>query len=1235
MCRRCNYTYFYDVRQSCKRESTDGVWMYMPRQNSGIETTSASKTSSDPGSPPDPQGPPSFDGSEAGGREGAESEIATTDPLVDPDASIGRRRRRRRGASNADMGPGSLQSVPKNEPNIEDRLINAIKNAVKPNQSEASWNSRKGPEKGVRFRGGTPPNPPLWKGSSADLRAFARWEKKVQVWMLQMKSYATDEDTALAFFTSLSGEAELEVEHLDLSQVQAKNGVQYVLDALREPLQQKQLFQKRRLLNEFESVARNNGESIRGYINRYNRVVRDLEAIGITTTGMYDSESRGYRLLERSRLAPDLQRLVLIAAGNSLQYEKITDALLLQFPDFKQPPAVFYHGSSTSAPSYHQSSKGSSKGSARSSSSSSSFTSSTQSSSGKSSSKGKYSGQHPKRVFQAEQVGSEQLPAIPETADGAEFEGQETEDFQDAEDGQDGAHDTAEHYDEAGEDLDEEAVMDLANVLTVTSKRLQATVLGRKFTGRPQSVEERKKVTACTACGAVGHWMGDPECPKSSKGKGSHKSFKGKSDGKGSSGSSSSNPKNSFVVSFPDSQNDHQEDFDTHEPYYTYMVGFPHMVKRSEDIHTTEQFSCHLTECLDLAGYIIIDTACQRTCCGVKWLNLHDQLLRSRNLSSKTISVNDHFQFGAGGVQLANQRAYIPIGLPGTKQQGLLFGAGVLELSLPLLASNSLLDMLGSVINLVDMKLHATKLGVDIPILKKHNHLVCNILDFPSGVHLDSCWEKLEHPSFWKSPHPELIVAPGVILDQKSTVQVSIRSTSADALNITSSIASGMASGMENYVDQADDPSNEVLPLDVQDGEVQHSTKDVAVVGRVPGRSTVASRDCIESSDPPTAVHTSDSSSVRKSSWPIRSVQSMWSEVPVERKPTRLGNISTKVAALACLAAAIFGNHGSSTDSGWNSSEEQSKEFSGIFTDIATSISTASPGSGDTRDLSALHGGGDRTEARWDAPLHARGVGRDVRSGSLSTGLGRSRPRKPLAIQSPGVRLGSVEDQWEFQDGMLIRHHRMPRTELFLPDQDQCPIQISRLLPFCNAKMKFENSSHQELQYNWCEMQETEYKETMPPWTGCTVFKISKAPAKPGLKHSTRRRLRGRLLQTAHVFAVEVSVMENRPQKLKTRVDILETFAGQGNISKRCVHFGLKSLAPIDYETGWNLYRKEDQQHVDRALEQYQPLFLMQGLDCKDWCLLQDNVNLHLQIGAAMAKTCKSTTPGQSCSWMV
>ncbi len=526
--------------------------------------------------------------------------------------------------------------------------------------------------------------------------------------------------------------------------------------------------------------------------------------------------------------------------------------------------------------------------------------------------------------------------------------------------------------------------MDLANVLTVTSKRLQATVLGRKFTGRPQTVEERKKVTACTACGAIGHWLGDPECPKSAKGKGksSSKSSKGKSDGKGKgSGSSSSNPKNSFVVNFPDSQTEYEEDYGTNEPYYTYMVGIPETV-RSPTINTSDSFHCLLTECLDLAGYIIIDTACQRTCCGVRWLKLHDQLLRSRNLSSKKISVSDHFQFGAGGVQLAKQRAYIPVGLQGTKQQGLLFGTGVLELDLPLL------DLLGSVINLVDMKLHATKLGVDIPILRKHKHLVCSIVDFPSDVHLDNCWKKLEDPALWKSPHPEFVVAPGVFLDQKSTVQVSILSKS-DAFNRTSSASTGMAPGVEDYVDQVDDSADEVLSPHVEDGEVQASTKTVAFRDGGNGRSSASPTDCIESSDPPKAVHSPDSSSVRKPSWPVCSVQSVRSEVSVERRPARLGALSAKVAAIACLAAAIFGNHGAATDSGRDPAEEQGQEFSKIFSGILSNFPGASPGE-EARDVQPLHGGGDHTEAKCIEPLHGGRDGRHARPRSIPTGLRRS-----------------------------------------------------------------------------------------------------------------------------------------------------------------------------------------------------------------------------------------------------
>ena len=92
------------------------------------------------------------------------------------------------------------------------------------------------------------------------------------------------QDAALMLLTSLTGEAELEVEHLDLKRVHDRNGVQYLLDTLRQPLQQKQLFQKRTLLDSFEKSSRFPNESLRQYIDRYSRVEKDLEAIGMSSS---------------------------------------------------------------------------------------------------------------------------------------------------------------------------------------------------------------------------------------------------------------------------------------------------------------------------------------------------------------------------------------------------------------------------------------------------------------------------------------------------------------------------------------------------------------------------------------------------------------------------------------------------------------------------------------------------------------------------------------------------------------------------------------------------------------------------------------------------------------------------------------------------------------------------------------------------------------------------------------
>ena len=66
-----------------------------------------------------------------------------------------------------------------------------------------------------------------------------------------MKAFMPPSDAALMLFTPLSGEAELETEHLDLNKVNSADGIKYLLGTLREPLQQKLLFQKRKLLSDY------------------------------------------------------------------------------------------------------------------------------------------------------------------------------------------------------------------------------------------------------------------------------------------------------------------------------------------------------------------------------------------------------------------------------------------------------------------------------------------------------------------------------------------------------------------------------------------------------------------------------------------------------------------------------------------------------------------------------------------------------------------------------------------------------------------------------------------------------------------------------------------------------------------------------------------------------------------------------------------------------------------------
>ena len=107
-----------------------------------------------------------------------------------------------------------------------------------PSASSSTWNCMMGPARGVRWRGGAPPTPPAWKYEQSDLRAYSKFSRKVALWRNQVSAYMTPRKAALV----LSGEAEAELEHAPIEAINSDKGIDFILETLRQPMEQKQLW---------------------------------------------------------------------------------------------------------------------------------------------------------------------------------------------------------------------------------------------------------------------------------------------------------------------------------------------------------------------------------------------------------------------------------------------------------------------------------------------------------------------------------------------------------------------------------------------------------------------------------------------------------------------------------------------------------------------------------------------------------------------------------------------------------------------------------------------------------------------------------------------------------------------------------------------------------------------------------------------------------------------------------
>ena len=240
----------------------------------------------------------------------AESEAPSDDPAMDvPTVARGPARAFIAGAGGGrgprDHGADSPQGLP----HTTSASSGSSCSCTSPSRSTKSGSSsrgrscsRKGPERGIKWRGGAPLNPPLWKYDKDDLRAFQKWKRKISIRELQIQPFMQRKEAALLLYNSLTGDVESELEHVPIESVYANDGIDFIVRSLEKPMAQKAVYQKRSYLADYEAFGQYPAESLRSFANRYQRVERNLEAMGVVTA-MCDAESRGgNRLLERAKL---------------------------------------------------------------------------------------------------------------------------------------------------------------------------------------------------------------------------------------------------------------------------------------------------------------------------------------------------------------------------------------------------------------------------------------------------------------------------------------------------------------------------------------------------------------------------------------------------------------------------------------------------------------------------------------------------------------------------------------------------------------------------------------------------------------------------------------------------------------------------------------------------------------------------------------------------------------------
>ena len=105
-----------------------------------------------------------------------------------------------------------------------------------------------------------------------------------------------------------------------------------------------------------------------------------------------------------------------------------------------------------------------------------------------------------------------------------------------------------------------------------------------------------------------------------------------------------------------------------------------------------------------------------------------------------------------------------------------------------------------------------------------------------------------------------------------------------------------------------------------------------------------------------------------------------------------------------------------------------------------------------------------------------------------------------------------------------------------------------------------------------------------------------------------RKHLIGKIRKARHALQVEADTYEalaTNYRYSRNKVGIFETFAGNALMSKNASRYGLTAAMPSDYITGTDLSTVEGRHWCSKIRRALRPLFLLQGLHCTPWLIMQ------------------------------